>query len=404
MLSCATVAIVIEDGTFTFDTRVQRQCKALKELGLRVIVVCPSAPGERAGIVEENGISVIKYAAYEANGLRFSQRILEHSIKLFVPFFILMFLRCKHDLRAVQFCNPTDFGALLGRLCSFTGVKYIFDQHDLVPEIYEFGRENPNRLVLRILLKFESWAYRWSHHVFVVNESFREIALNRGGIHASKITVVRNGPDDAVFDYPVSPVLICDKRDDLRRVGYLGNINAQDGLDLLIDIASEAKKNGMRFIFEVIGDGGGLYDIKSLVSQEDVVEYFHFHGRKRWGGEIEEILDRCDFCVQPDPYSKLNEKSSMTKSLEYLARGKTFVSFPLAETLATSSEWAYFAEDMTREAFMNTFLSLVESFSDSDVEVEARRRAVKEGFSWMVSEREYKVAYAEFLGIVCEDL
>ncbi len=394
-----SAAIVIEDGTFTFDTRVQRQARALRDVGLNAIVVCPAGEGERSGRTDEDGVIVYRYPAYEAQGFKIWQRLIEHSIKLILPFFIIFYLRLFKRVRCFQFCNPTDFSALLGRLISFTGAKYIYDQHDLVPEIYMVDRDTEGSGMLKILLAFEARAYRWSDHVIVVNDSFKEVAATRGDVSDDKISIVRNGPNDAIFDYLPDPSAVARPADDMRRIGYVGNVNAQDGLDLLVDIAAEAKKGAIPFIYEIIGDGGGLQAIRTLVEERDVSEYFSFHGRKRWGGGIEEILARCDFCVQPDPYSELNEKCSMTKSLEYLARGKTFVSYPLKETLHSCADFAYFADDFSKEAFVRKFLEVLETHQEEEGAFDQRQRYIREKFSWMISEREYVHAYLKVLDV-----
>jgi glycosyltransferase involved in cell wall biosynthesis len=260
------------------------------------------------------------------------------------------------------------------------------------------GHDTPNPKMLNILLGFEARAYRWSDHVIVVNDSFKEVAMTRGGVPESKISIVRNGPNDAVLNYQPTPSATR-ADDDIRRVGYLGNVNAQDGLDLLVEIAAEAKTQAIPFVYEIIGDGGGLPAIRALVEERDVAKYFNFHGRKRWGGEIEENLARCDFCVQPDPYSELNEKCSMTKSLEYLARGKTFVSYPLKETLHSCADFAYFADNFSKEAFVRKFFEVLATHTDEDGAFDTRQRYIRENFSWMISERAYADTYRKLLNL-----
>lgn len=391
-----TSAIVIEDGTYSFDTRVQRQSQALLELGLNPIVICPCGKGERPGKRVENGITVLRYPAYEATGFNYLHRLVEHSLKLIFPMFIILYLRAVKRAKSFQFCNPTDFSALLGKLISLTGAKYIYDQHDLVPEIYKIGTAAPNSAMLGILEWFEKCAYRWSDHVIVVNDSFNQVAMTRGGIPQEKITIVRNGPNDAIFKYQASSSANLENQTH-RKIGYIGNVNTQDGLDLLVDVAVEAKKRDIPFIFEIIGDGGGLSTIKTMVKDLNVTEYFNFHGRKHWGGGIEEIIARCVFCVQPDPFSELNEKCSMTKSLEYLARGKTFVSFPLKETLFTCTDFAYFADDFDNHEFIRKFLSVLDTHIDENGAFDRRQNYIRDNFSWSISERAYVDVYRKLL-------
>jgi hypothetical protein len=48
--------------------------------------------------------------------------------------------------------------------------------------------------------------------------------------------------------------------------------------------------------------------------------------------EARKVLSAVDLCVQPDPSSPLNDRSTMNKLMEYMALGKATVAFDLAET------------------------------------------------------------------------
>ena len=104
------------------------------------------------------------------------------------------FRRCRFDV--LQSCNPPDIFWPLGILFrALTGCRYVYDQHDLCPELYASRFPDGSRLAARALTLLERLNYRTADHVISTNNSYRKVALERGGKPSSAVTVVRTGPD-----------------------------------------------------------------------------------------------------------------------------------------------------------------------------------------------------------------
>ena len=224
------------------------------------------------------------------------------------------------------------------------GKKFIFDQHDLVPELI-LSRSNlsPKSIFLKIFIFFEKCSYKLADAVISTNESYKDIAVLRGGKKPEDVFVVRNGPDLDKFKL-VPPRKDLKKEGDIL-VGYLGNMNPQDGVDYLLKAAEHiVKKCGLNHIkFVFIGGGTsqpGVDEASKIMNLEDNVT---FTGRIP-DNEMLSTLSACDICVQPDPYNLLNDKSTMNKVMEYMALEKPVVAFNLKETKVSGGDALLYAK------------------------------------------------------------
>ncbi len=233
---------------------------------------------------------------------------------------------------AVQVCNPPDVYWPLALLMRMMGRPWVFDHHDLCPEVYATrSGGNPKRIVYRALEMLEWLTMRTATAVFSTNESFRDIALRRG-VKPHKVSVVRNGP--ALTELVAKPA----KPDGLQRIVYLGVLGPQDNVRGAVLAADELTRlrgrDGWRLI--IAGDGEEFLNLKALVKEralEDVVEFTGWLGPQG----VDELLQQATCAIQPDLATRMNQLSTMAKTVEYLGRGVPVVAVDLLETRRTAA-------------------------------------------------------------------
>jgi glycosyltransferase involved in cell wall biosynthesis len=336
------VLFLIEDGSFTYDNRVRREVATLRSVGMGVIVICPKYPGERwCEIVD--GVYIYRYVR-PSFGSGFRAHVIEYVISLICQTVLAAWVAMRHGFDAIHAANPPDLLWLVAApyrlLC---GTRFVFDHHDLVPELYEdrFGRLRVRLLpVLRFL---ERMSFRLAHHVVSTNESYRAVAMRRGNKSSDEVTVVRNGPAVRDFgDGEPDPKIRA-----LGRVvvGYLGNMNPQDGVDRFLEMARLVRHVHHRtdIGFVMIGNGDSF---EGLVRRRDdwrLEDAVVMTGRIPWSDVIA-ALRATDICVQPDPPGKLNDHSTMNKLMEYMALGRAVVCYDLVETRVSGGDAVVYVE------------------------------------------------------------
>jgi glycosyltransferase involved in cell wall biosynthesis len=268
-----------------------------------------------------------------------------HLLEYAYSFTAVVLLSCaafvKTRFDAIHICNPPDIFFPLGGLYRLLGRRFVFDQHDLCPELSQVRYGN-RRWLYRMLLALERWTYRAADHVLVTSESGRQCAIGRGGVNAERLTLVYNGPDitclpAAQGDAPAR---------DIVEVGYVGDMNPQDGIDYLLRAAEYIRRARQRtdVRFVLIGDGSAYEALRKDATRLGLGDTIEFTGRLV-PREAMQRLAKCDLCVIPDPKNEFTDSCVMVKSLEYMALGKPIVAFELKETRATCGEAALYAQE-----------------------------------------------------------
>ena len=325
------VVIVVVNLPVERDRRVIRECLALEEAGYRVTVICPRGPagltrlpGSRATDIRSfpqplAGSGVLSFA------FEFAWALLAVSARL-----LGLMLRTRVD--AVQACNPPDVFWVLALLMRALGRPFVFDHHDLSPELYECKTDTPNPRVLAVLKWFEKMSWRRATAVVSTNESYRDLAINRGGLDPDKVVVVRNGPTIAEVNYDPHAV-----RTGRHQIVYLGVINPQDHVEAAV-LAAE-RLIGLRgntdWKLVVAGDGECLPALRELAAARNLDDVVEFRG---WleADEVDVLLNSATVAIQPDPPTRMAELSTMAKTVEYVARGLPVVAVDLLETRRTA--------------------------------------------------------------------
>ena len=371
MIDSPHVLIIVQNLPVPLDRRVWLECQALRARGYRVSVICPKGPGDPAR-QEIDGVRIYKYRpAPEARGLvGFAW---EFSYSWLRTAWLSLIVRRQARFDVIQACNPPDTYWLLALLWRVGGVKFVFDQHDLNPELYlsRFGQPTAldGRLQLGILRWLERRTYRTAHRVISTNESYRRIAIDRGGRAPEEVTVVRSGPDTTVM----RPIHLTDLEDARFVLAYLGIMGPQDGVDVVLRVMDElVHQRGRTDVRAVLMGFGDCYDdLVRECSQRGLDEVVTFTGRA--GRDvIAEQLSGADVGICPDLKTPLNDLSTMNKTMEYMAYALPSVAFDLIETRVSGADAVIYVPSGDVTAFTDAVESLLD---DADLRIAMGRRA-----------------------------
>jgi glycosyltransferase involved in cell wall biosynthesis len=249
----------------------------------------------------------------------------------------------KRRFHAIQACNPPDIFWPLGLLYRMLGgSKFVFDHHDLCPELYESRFPGGPRLPYLGLRWLERMTFSSADHVISTNESYRRKALERSSKRPEEVTVVRTGPD-------ADRLRAGDPDESLRRgrrylVGYIGVMGPQDGVDIVLRAADKIVRDFGRkdIAFTLIGSGDCYEELLRLCDRLELGDFVEFTGRAP-DDLVARILSTADIGLSPDPKNPLNDVSTMNKTMEYMAYGLPVVAFDLVETKVSARDAAEYA-------------------------------------------------------------
>jgi len=322
------VLILVENLPSPFDRRVWQEATTLRDAGYLVSIICPTGRGYERKFEAIDGIHVFRYPLpVEASGA--AGYAVEYAVALAWTFVLACRVLLTRGFDVVHACNPPDLFFLIGAFFKLIGKKFVFDHHDLNPELYEakFGRRD---LFYRLLVLLERWTYRSADLAIVTNESYRRVAMERGRMPPERVFVVRSGPSlERLKILPPDGRL---KRGRRYLVGYVGVMGKQEGIDYLLRAARHIVIDLGRsdVHFGLVGGGTSLEEMKALAQELGVGDHVTFTGRVP-DGEMLAMLNTADVCVNCDVVNELNDKSTMNKIMEYMALGKPIVQFDLAE-------------------------------------------------------------------------
>lgn len=335
------VLIIVENLPLPFDRRVWQEARTLRAAGYVVSIICPTGPGCERSYEEIDGIAIYRHAQpFEASGA--FGYFAEYTWALLAEFFLsLRVLWFGRGFDVIQACNPPDTIFLIGGFYKLFGKKFIFDHHDINPELY-VAKFNRKDFFYRLLLAFERWTFKTADVCIATNDSYRRIAIERGGVAPERVFVVRSGPDLSRLKFvPSDPAL---KKGRRFLVGYVGVMGRQEGIDgLLTAVRHIVHALGRRDVhFGLVGGGTSLAEAKALAKELDVEDYVTFTGRVP-DAELLAMLNTADVCVNPDVANEMNDKSTMNKIMEYMALGKPIVQYDLTEGRVSAQDASLYA-------------------------------------------------------------
>ena len=387
------VLFVSENAPVPSDRRVWNEARTLHAAGWEVVVVCAQGAGRHTAPFEViDGIEIHRFPLRPAVGGPLGY-LREYAQAMWRIRRLARRLGRTRDFDVVHACNPPDFLLLAALGLRRKGARFVFDHHDLVPELYQskFGKGGP---LYRVAVALERIPYRLADVVIATNGSYRRIALERGRVAGDAVFVVRNGPDVERFR-PAQPDPTW-RRGRRHLLAYLGIMGPQDGLDHALEALGRlrAARDDWHAVF--VGEGDMLEEMRALAERLGITEHVEFAGW-RYDDDIRTILSTADVCLAPDPPSPLNDVSTMIKIPEYMAMGRAIVSYDLTESRVSAGDAALYAEPGDVDGFATCIDDLL-----GDAELRARmgacgRERVERELSWQHSEPALLAAYERAL-------
>lgn len=389
----SAVCIIVENLPVPIDRRVWQEARALRDAGYRVSVICPKGSGFFKSRETLEGIEIYRHSLWEASGAL--GYLLEYAWALTAEFLLALRVYSRTRFRVLQACNPPDTIFLIGRFFKLFGVRFIFDHHDLNPELYEtkFQRHD---LGYKLVCWAERETFRTADVSIATNESYREVAITRGGMSPERTFVVRSCPDvNRIRILPPQPEL---KEGRCHLVVYLGVMGYQDGLDLLLESIAflTTLRNCADTLFVLIGRGPALPQLKVLAQQKGLNGLVKFTGRLP-DEDVAAYFSTAAFGVAPDRNTPMNDKSTMNKIMEYMSFGLPVVLYDLTEGRRSGGDAALYAERDDPEDFARKMQELMDSESLRK-ELGARgRKRIEEKLNWDIEKQALLEAYAKAL-------
>lgn len=372
------VLIIVENLPLPFDRRVWHESRTLTAAGAQVSVICPTGKGYEAPYEEIDGVHIYRHKLpLDAKGA--AGYLLEYGAALWHETRLAWKILFKHGFDTVQGCNPPDLIFLVAWPFKLMGKRYIFDHHDINPELYE-AKFNRRDFFWKLMCWFEKLNF-WSANVVIsTNQSYRQIAMERGSKKSEDIFVVRSGPDlNRLHVMPPNPAW---KKGREAMVGYVGVMGDQEGIDLLLESAREIIFDRGRDVqFVLVGGGPALEDLQAMTKELKLEDHVTFTGRAP-DAELFEVLSSADVCVNPDQVNPMNDKSTMNKILEYMAFSKPIVQFAVTEGRYSAQEASLYAEPNNTTDMTDKILSLIDDPERSAEMGRIGRARVENELSW----------------------
>ena len=397
MSNTKRILIIVENLPVPFDRRVWLESTTLKAAGYEVSVICPQGPDFPAPYEVIDGIEIHRYPPPPPTTTKLSYA-------WEFPYCWVATLRLAAKIGrtkgfdAIHACNPPDTFFLIGLIFKvLRGAKFVYDQHDLCPELY-LSRFGGRRSVYFGLLRLLEWAtYRSADMVISTNESYREHAVTEGRVQEDQVFVVRSGPRASnLTPVPAEPVL---KKGKEFLVCYLGVMAPQDGVDYLLrairHVVDVVKRKDVHFV--LIGSGDSFYAIEGLRDDLGLTDSVQMTGRIS-DEAVRRYLSTADVCVCPDPRNPLNDVSTMNKVLEYMTFGKPMVSFDLKESRYSARDGALYVTPNDEIEFGEKIIQLLD---DGELRSEMGRRSrdrIIDELSWEHTSKKLVAAYDALLG------
>lgn len=399
MGSRGRVLHISENLPLPFDRRVWLELNALRRGGYQVSAICPMGESWTTPFEEIDGIAIWRYPAPPPTR-GFLSYVWEFLYCWLQTARLSVVVRRRRGFDVIHAANPPDTFWAIALFYKPFGVRYVFDHHDLCPELYlaRFGERRRGDLAYRVLRWLERAQFRTADHVISTNESYREVALTRGRVPAGRVTVVRSGPSRERFATvrPVDPAL---RRGRAALVAYLGVMAPQDGVDHLLRAAAHLVHDAGRTDvgFTLVGSGDSFDDLRALAHDLGLDDHVEFTGRIP-DAEVEAILATADVCVCPDPRNPLNDVSTMNKVLEYMACGRPVVAYDLREHRYSAGEGALYAEPNREQDLAARIAELLDDPERRRTMGEYNRRRFLEQMAWEHNAGRLLEAYDKLCG------
>jgi glycosyltransferase involved in cell wall biosynthesis len=390
------ILIIVQNLPVPFDRRVWLECQALVSAGYQVAVVCPKGDGDPAYQVVD-AVALYKYRPYAPGGSKLGF-VAEYGYSFLATAWLTLRARRSGRFAVMQACNPPDiFWPIALVLRALDRTRFVFDHHDLCPELYESRFPDGPRLPYRMLRAMERRTHRTANHVISTNDSYRDVAVKRSGKSAADVTVVRTGPDPERLRRG-------GEQPELRRgrrflAAYIGVMGPQDGVDLVLRAADLVihKLGRDDIAFTLIGKGDCFDDLVALRDELGLAGHVEFTGRAP-DDLVARILSTADVGLSPDPKNPLNDVSTMNKTMEYMAFELPVVAFDLRETRVSAAEAAVYVRPNDIADYAAAIADLMDDEPRRSRMGSLGRARVEQELAWSYQERAYLDVYRRLLG------
>jgi glycosyltransferase involved in cell wall biosynthesis len=393
------VVILDENLPVPLDRRVWLEALALVTAGYEVTVISPKGKrGMSARRETRDGVTILRYPQHAASGL--AGYFIEYAPSMLFTTAWLLWVRAHRRIDVLHGCNPPDLFFLLGFVGRALGARYVYDQHDVNPELVaaKWGDRRLARLLRWLTEKLEKASYSTARLVIVPNDSYARIARERGKVGEERLVVVRNAPPADHFRTLAEghgP-----ESDSPFRFGYLGVMGSQDGVEILIEAAAILRQiqPDLEFAVDLVGDGEARPGLERLAAERGVADRLVFHGYRQ-ADYFVPLLARTHICVCPDPPTQFNSVSTMTKVVEYLAMGRPALIFDLQETRAVAGDAGLVAGEPSAAGLARAMVRVVEDRPLlASLTAAAGTRLDELNCSWETSSENLIEAYSRLVG------
>ncbi|WCO01651.1 glycosyltransferase family 4 protein [Psychroserpens ponticola] len=370
------ILIVIENLPAPFDRRVWQEATTLKENGAKVSIICPKMKGYEKSYELIDDIEIYRHPLREGKGAL--GYLIEYSQAIFWEFVLSWKIFFKKRFHVIHGCNPPDLIFITSLFFKPFGVKYIFDHHDINPELY-ISKFEKKGFFYKLMVLFEKLTFKTAKYSIATNESYKKIAVERGNMKPENVQVVRSGPK-------LDRLRILEPKNELKKgkkylIGYIGVIGEQEGLDLLLESANYILSKRDDVHFGIVGGGTHLEEIKKMAIDMNLSEAFDFYGRVD-DQTMLDVLNTADICVNPDKPTAMNDLSTMNKIMEYMALKKPIVQYTLKEGKFSAQKSSLYANNTDPIDFAEKVMLLLDNESQRNEMGEYGYNRVINELSW----------------------
>ena len=374
------VLIVVENLPVPLDRRVWLEATTLVAEGYLVSVICPTGKGWDKPYEYIDGVHIYRYPEppeAHSGAMAYAR---EYGQALWHMFRLARVVRRERGFDVIHGCNPPDLVFLLAWRYRLSGVRYLFDHHDVCPELFE-AKFDKKGLLYRVMLIWERLTFATADVSIATNESFRDIAIRRGKMAPQDVFVVRSAPKIEKFEIrPGDPAL---KKGAKTLLGYVGVIGQQEGMDLLVAAADYLIRDmGYDDVhFAIVGFGPEVPAVQKDVAARGLDRWFTFTGAL-YNEDLLAVLNTADIGVSPDPKNAMNDISTMNKIMEYMTLEKPAVQFDLKEGRASAGEASLYARANDPKDFAAKIAWLIDHPEEGRKMGQLGRKRVLENLSW----------------------
>ena len=398
MAPIAKILIISENLSVPYDRRVWNEANSLKRAGFEVSVICPKGKGFEKSFEVMNGIYIYRHPLpFEAR--RAVGYIIEYGCSLLWEFVLSIRVFIERGFDVIHVCNPPDLIFFVGMFYKLLfKKKFVFDHHDSNPELY-IAKGFEKGFLYKLLLLLEKLTFKIADISIAPNQSYKKIAIARGGMREENVFIVRSGPMTKDFERFTNRVPDeIQKRRKKFMVGYAGVMAKQDGVEYLLRAAAYIVYKQQRddILFVIIGDGIEWKELIKYSQELQLQEYVVFTGRKIFQ-EMKEYLSLCDVCINPDVCCEFNDICTPVKVLEYMALGKPVIQFDMCEGRYSADCASLYAKPNDEEDFARKIIDLLDDNVLRERMAVIGKKRMKDKLSWDFSEKELIKAYGYLL-------